>query len=826
MEALIGALERLSEESECLGLRLSLIKTKIRAFNDLVDTAISSVSVCKGSVNLIKRVTCLRSDIHVSGIHEIAGKGITITKDTKVPNACLFTLNKEDHTLGNIIRSQLLKDPQVLFAGYKVPHPLEHKVVIRVQTTPDYSPQEAFTNAITDLISELSLLEERFRQKVIFNYDSATGFAVHKADTGQEALSFSFPGIILLKDFVSEEEEMELVRLMDLSDWKKSQSGRFKQDYGPKVNFKKQKVKVGSFSGLPSFSQNVIERMKKWPILCGFQPVEQCNLDYHPSRGSAIDPHFDDNWLWGERLVSLNLLSPTTLSMSSDFDDLISVSVGHMSDEHQTGCLLVEALKHGKNYRKAAARARSSKGFQIKESPLFEMQELEELDVSENLLTAFPLGLNLPCLRTLNCFNNQLEDVIALEQFHQLEELNLEDNLYLTVSDNYKAMYLLPKLKRLSGKDISSTANHIRHVNSEELSKRVTKLFEANFRCRLPDPPSTAAVRKLEAEFLKEAEKQVKYGPNSLSDYTKWRQSPGKRKASNCNQKESNKKMRSDVDDTRTSLSPKRMPSKSLLRSSDSSSIDSIKISKEVNPLHQSLEEATEMQENTKGSKDQGSSNTADSDLLHSPQKNKQVLKNKMSVEKDVGSLKPQKRKGKGTPMKEQEESKMEDINGTWCENTKDSITWEPIHFLQCHSNMNSPKDLKTQLWACAFEPVLDTPSKTVLNGTSSQTVATCGGDSVCIIDCETGTVLKKYKVPSEGFFTVAWTTLTMVTKNGKRRLLNVLAAAGTRGIVKLIHPRANLAYGEFKASKKPVSALVFSPVQEAFLFSETLILT
>ena len=51
----------------------------------------------------------------------------------------------------------------MLFAGYKVPHPLEHKIIIRVQTTPDYSPQEAFTNAITDLISELSLLEGRFR---------------------------------------------------------------------------------------------------------------------------------------------------------------------------------------------------------------------------------------------------------------------------------------------------------------------------------------------------------------------------------------------------------------------------------------------------------------------------------------------------------------------------------------------------------------------------------------------------------------------------------------------------------------------------------------
>lgn len=59
--------------------------------------------------------------------------------------------------------SQLLKDPNVLFAGYKVPHPLEHKFVIRIQTTADYSPHEAFMNAITDLLAELSLFEERFK---------------------------------------------------------------------------------------------------------------------------------------------------------------------------------------------------------------------------------------------------------------------------------------------------------------------------------------------------------------------------------------------------------------------------------------------------------------------------------------------------------------------------------------------------------------------------------------------------------------------------------------------------------------------------------------
>lgn len=106
--------------------------------------------------------------------------------DTKVTNAAIFTINKEDHTLGNMIRkwvacenipnvygnliiynfSQLLKDPNVLFAGYKLPHPLEHKFVLRIQTTAEYSPQDAFTHAITDLMSELSLFEERFREAI------------------------------------------------------------------------------------------------------------------------------------------------------------------------------------------------------------------------------------------------------------------------------------------------------------------------------------------------------------------------------------------------------------------------------------------------------------------------------------------------------------------------------------------------------------------------------------------------------------------------------------------------------------------------------------
>ncbi|XP_077360209.1 alpha-ketoglutarate-dependent dioxygenase alkB homolog 4 isoform X3 [Festucalex cinctus] len=103
---------------------------------------------------------------------------------------------------------------------------------------------------------------------------------------------------------------------MDKDVWNLSQSGRKKQDFGPKVNFKKKRARPANFSGLPALSKKLVLRMQEEESLAGFQPVEQCNLDYHPQRGSAIDPHLDDSWLWGERLVTVNMLSDTTLTMS------------------------------------------------------------------------------------------------------------------------------------------------------------------------------------------------------------------------------------------------------------------------------------------------------------------------------------------------------------------------------------------------------------------------------------------------------------------------------------------------------------------------------
>ncbi|KFP48457.1 Leucine-rich repeat and WD repeat-containing protein 1, partial [Cathartes aura] len=149
-----------------------------------------------------------------------------------------------------------------------------------------------------------------------------------------------------------------------------------------------------------------------------------------------------------------------------------------------------------------------------------------------------------------------------------------------------------------------------------------------------------------------------------------------------------------------------------------------------------------------------------------------------------------------------------------------EDVSAEPLHFLQCHSKGNSREDFKTQLWSCVFEPLLDCGARKDPIVSSSRTVATCGGESVCLIDCETGTVLKKYKVATEEFFSVAWTTLTMVISDSRKKSHNILAAAGRRGIVKLIHVAADFCYGEIKAHKKPIATVCFSPTRETHLFT------
>mmetsp|Transcript_48833 Transcript_48833/g.71598 ORF Transcript_48833/g.71598 Transcript_48833/m.71598 type:complete len:124 (+) Transcript_48833:32-403(+) len=98
------------------------------------------------------------------------------TEDTKIEGATNFTFIKEDHTIGNPIRVQLLRYPDVLFAGYRLPHPLETKLTLKIQTKSDTNPHVVLMDALRDLKNEFSDLDKAFESAVtVFKEKSNAG---------------------------------------------------------------------------------------------------------------------------------------------------------------------------------------------------------------------------------------------------------------------------------------------------------------------------------------------------------------------------------------------------------------------------------------------------------------------------------------------------------------------------------------------------------------------------------------------------------------------------------------------------------------------------
>jgi DNA-directed RNA polymerase subunit L len=61
---------------------------------------------------------------------------------------------------------QLLRDPNVTFAGYKVPHPLDPRIIVKLQTLDQTDPHTVCNNALNALLKEFSTFEEKFRDQL------------------------------------------------------------------------------------------------------------------------------------------------------------------------------------------------------------------------------------------------------------------------------------------------------------------------------------------------------------------------------------------------------------------------------------------------------------------------------------------------------------------------------------------------------------------------------------------------------------------------------------------------------------------------------------
>ena len=83
-------------------------------------------------------------------------------KDEKFSDTGVFTILLEDHTLGNIAKMMLLRNPKVRFAGYRKPHPLENKVELKIQTNGEITPAQAFKEALKNLVEDCDMATKRF----------------------------------------------------------------------------------------------------------------------------------------------------------------------------------------------------------------------------------------------------------------------------------------------------------------------------------------------------------------------------------------------------------------------------------------------------------------------------------------------------------------------------------------------------------------------------------------------------------------------------------------------------------------------------------------
>lgn len=76
-------------------------------------------------------------------------------------NSVTYRIELEDHTIGDLIRIYLLKNKDVKFAGYRVPHPLDDILEIKVQTSVEDTNQ-VVKDTIKTLDKELWELEKDF----------------------------------------------------------------------------------------------------------------------------------------------------------------------------------------------------------------------------------------------------------------------------------------------------------------------------------------------------------------------------------------------------------------------------------------------------------------------------------------------------------------------------------------------------------------------------------------------------------------------------------------------------------------------------------------
>ncbi|KAI6090366.1 RBP11-like subunits of RNA polymerase [Hypoxylon rubiginosum] len=76
--------------------------------------------------------------------------------------AASFEFLKEGHTLGNALRYIIMKNPDVEFCAYAIPHPSEEKMNLRIQTYDTTTAAAALAKGLQDLEDLCDVVSDEF----------------------------------------------------------------------------------------------------------------------------------------------------------------------------------------------------------------------------------------------------------------------------------------------------------------------------------------------------------------------------------------------------------------------------------------------------------------------------------------------------------------------------------------------------------------------------------------------------------------------------------------------------------------------------------------
>jgi len=90
---------------------------------------------------------------------------VTVTR--KSEKELLIIVHGEDHTIGNMIVKEALKHPNVTYAAYRIPHPLQDRLEIYLSVKEGCDPVAVFKEVCGNLRRYLLEFKKEVEEKII-----------------------------------------------------------------------------------------------------------------------------------------------------------------------------------------------------------------------------------------------------------------------------------------------------------------------------------------------------------------------------------------------------------------------------------------------------------------------------------------------------------------------------------------------------------------------------------------------------------------------------------------------------------------------------------